>query len=47
MVAFALVANRASTRVMEKAGLTVEKYFDEPRTILADKRAVKYARLRG
>ena len=43
VVAAALVANRASTHVMEKCGLTVQSYFEEPSVLLPDKRAVKYA----
>jgi RimJ/RimL family protein N-acetyltransferase len=42
VVALALQANRASTRVMEKAGLVFETRFEEPRALYADKRAVKY-----
>jgi RimJ/RimL family protein N-acetyltransferase len=42
VVAYALQANRGSTRVMEKAGLMFEKRYEEPRALYPDKRAVKY-----
>jgi hypothetical protein len=43
VVAKALLANRASTHVMEKCGLTLESHFEEPRITLTDKRAVQYS----
>ncbi len=43
ITANALLANRASTHVMEKVGMTVANYYTETRFPGEDKSAVKYA----
>ncbi len=43
VIALALVANRASIRVLEKIGMSAVSDYDEHRALYHDKRAVKYA----